>query len=132
MIQRPGKLEQRFLHVPGRRGTALGAQAAMNTKVFILDHDPRCLFQRTRYKQGLIGILPGRPELAEQIIPLGVGGNRQALRGTDVQASVAFDAKIIGKNRLDITVKAALDLFLHLVRGKAQLDFRGEVFESLR
>src|SRR5438874_13453730 len=37
------RVEQEFLHVPCARQTALGAQAAMQTNVFVLHHHPASL-----------------------------------------------------------------------------------------
>src|SRR5688500_17337829 len=46
-------LDRGFLHVPGRRGTALRTQAAVHTQVFVFDHDATGMFQRRRYVQSL-------------------------------------------------------------------------------
>src|SRR5687767_11694273 len=35
-----------LLHIPGRSRTALRAQAAVHTQVFVFDHDPPGMFQR--------------------------------------------------------------------------------------
>src|SRR5271166_7138381 len=35
-----GHVEQEFPHIPGAGRTALGAEAAMQANIFVLDHDP--------------------------------------------------------------------------------------------
>src|SRR5688572_32865222 len=59
--------DRRLLHVPGRGGAALRAQAAVHTKVFVFDHDARRVFQRRRYVQGLSDIFRRRLEARAQI-----------------------------------------------------------------
>src|SRR5207342_1239243 len=44
-------LNVRLLHVPGRGRATFGAQAAVHTEVFVFDHDPARMFQRTRHIQ---------------------------------------------------------------------------------
>src|SRR6185295_10121160 len=57
----------RLLHIPGRSGAALRAQAAVHTQVFVFDHDAAGMFQRGRYVQSLSDVLRGRLQPAAQV-----------------------------------------------------------------
>src|SRR5579859_2439712 len=46
----------RFLHVPGRRRAALGAQSAVHANILVLDHHPLRTGQRRRHVQRLTRI----------------------------------------------------------------------------
>ena len=125
------EFKQRLFHIPGSGGTTLGTQAAVQAKVFILDHDATGLLQRFRNKQRLILVPPWSLECTQYIYPFTVGCHGQALSGTDIQAGIAFDTQRVKEHGLDITIQTALDLSLNLVDGKTQLNLGGEVLESL-
>ena len=103
----------------------------MYTEVFILDHNPFCLFQCLGNKHRLITIPAWCLQLAKQVHLLGIGGHRQALGWAYIDTGIAFNAQIVQKYRLDVTVEAAFGLGLNLLCCKTQLNFRGQVFETL-
>src|SRR5687767_673705 len=71
-----GRLEEELLHVPGAGRAALGAQAAMQADVFVLDHDAHGL-QRAGEVKVLREVQGGRVQAGTKIlfVPVGSKGN---------------------------------------------------------
>src|SRR6185436_15626193 len=107
--------DRRLLHVPGRRRTALGTQAAMHAQVLVFDHHPCRVFQRRGYVQGLSDILRRRLEPGTQFGLFTVVCDGEAVYRTDVDAGVALDAQLGLEHGLHVAVEATLHFFLDLL-----------------
>src|SRR3954466_53143 len=96
MLQTPGIWHEQLelSHVPRGGRTPLGAQAAVEAHVLILDHDPL----RLRYRLGPLELLRevrgrGRQQGAQVEFVGHVVRDRQTIHRTDVDAGVALDAE---------------------------------------
>ena len=91
---RPGvrQLEQELLHVPGAGRAALGAQAAVQADVLVLDHHAAGL-QPARTRTGLRQVAaPARVSRVRSSASSPLRGEGDAVRRADVDAGVALDA----------------------------------------
>jgi hypothetical protein len=68
----------KLLHIPGRGRAALGAKAAMDTEVFVLEHQALGLWQRTRSEQGLVKIASGCGKAFAELLLFAIGSDGQA------------------------------------------------------
>ena len=102
-------LDEVFLHVPGSGGTALGAQAAMQADVLVLDHHAPGL-QVAGDVEVLVRMRRGRLQALAQIGFLAILGEGDAVHRADVDAGVALDAERGREHGLDVAVQAALRL----------------------
>src|SRR5258708_3018155 len=84
LIRRQWNFDRGILHVPCRRGAALGTQAAMHADVLVLDHDPLRMRESARYVQGLRHIRRGRLEPGTQLRFRAIGRDRETVDRTDV------------------------------------------------
>src|SRR6056297_3052877 len=84
-----------FLHVPGTRGAALGAQAAVHAQVLVLDHHPARLRQGAGDEEGLFQVLGGRRQALPELLLAAVRRDGQAVHRADVDAGVALDAELV-------------------------------------
>src|SRR6202140_4830988 len=75
-----------FLHVPRGRRAALGAEAAVNAEILVLDHHPPGLWQRRGHVQRLVEVLRGGHQPGAEIGLVTVLGDGQALHRADVDA----------------------------------------------
>src|SRR4051812_40974392 len=121
-----------FLHVPGRRGAALGAQAAMDAHVLVLDHHAPGLRQGSRDVEVLGSVGRRHRQAGPQGVLVRVRRDGQAVDRADVDAGIALDAQLVAEHRLHIAVQATLDLAGGLLRIEAQLDFQAQLLEALR
>src|SRR5207302_3271068 len=118
-------------HVPGSGGTTLGAKAAMDTEVLVLEHEALRLRQRTRGENVLLLVQRGHGQSLPERRLLSVLGDGEALQRADVDASVTLDAEPVGEDRFDVAVQAPLDFSRRLLRREAELDLDVEALESL-
>src|SRR5437762_1541358 len=102
-----GHLDQRLLHVPGTGRTALGAQAAVQADVLVLDHDAAGL-EVVGDVEVLREVHRRRLELPAQIRLFGVGRKDDAVHRADVDAGVALDAERAGEDGLHVAIETAL------------------------
>src|SRR6267378_3292980 len=130
-VPRVGQVEQEFLHVPGARRAALGAQPAMQAHVLVLRHDPARL-QRPRDVEILRGIPRRRGEARAQVRFLAVLGEGDAVHRADVHAGVALDAQLVGEHRLHVAVQAPLRFLEAGHRVEAKLDLDLDVLQRDR
>src|ERR1039457_4761617 len=121
-----------FLHVPRGGRAALGAEAAVDTEVLVLDHHAPGLRQRGGHIQRLVEVLRGGHQPRAKIGLITVLGDGQALHGADVDARVALDAQRRLEDSLDVAVEAALDLARGLLGGEADLDLGADALEPAR
>src|SRR5690606_30756033 len=94
-------------HVPGGRGAALRAEAAVEAEILVLEHEPGRLREGPRGEQGLVGVERRNGETQTDLIVLAVGRDREAVHRTDVHARVTLDAELVGEVRLDVAVEEA-------------------------
>src|ERR1700742_4019823 len=98
-------LHVRLLHIPGRGWAALGAESAMDTQVFVLDHDPTGLREACGNHQGLCQVFGGSLEPRTQIGLLAVLSDGEAIHRADVDTGVALDTQLCAEHRLHIAVQ---------------------------
>ncbi len=124
-------LEEEFLHIPGPGRTALGAQPAMQADILVLGHDAPGLEQA-----GDIDVLGQierrRLQPAAQLGLVAVLGEADAIHRTDIDAGIAFDAELVGKDRLGVAIEAALCLLEGEHGIEAQLDLGLDVAQRQR
>ena len=89
-----GGLEEELLHVPGAGRAALGAQAAVQADVLVLDHHAAGL-QRAADVQVLRQVRRRRLQARAQVGLVAVGGEGDAVHRADVDAGVALDAQLV-------------------------------------
>src|SRR5450432_1252604 len=87
----PRLREHELLHVPCARGAALGAQAAVQADVLVLDHDAARL-QLVGDVDVLVGVPGRRMQARPQVGLVAVDGEGDAVGGADVDAGIALDA----------------------------------------
>src|SRR5580698_886334 len=120
-----------LLHVPRSGRAALGAQPAVNTKVFVFHHHAAGLRQRCGDQQRLGEIQRRRFQARAQIGLVAVAGHGETIDRTDVDAGIALDAQLRGEHGLHVAVQATLHFLGVLLRGEAQLHLDVEFFETL-
>ena len=91
------------LHVPGGGWAAFGAEAAVETNVFVLDHDAAGL-ESVLNVQRLAEIERRHLSTRAEIVLFAVRGKRNAACGTDVDACVALDALRRAENGLHFAI----------------------------
>src|SRR5690606_31536026 len=101
--------QQELLHVPGTGRATLGAQAAVQAHVLVLDHHPQRL-QRPGHVQFLFEVQRRRGQPGAQVGFVAVGGEGDAVGRANVHAGVALDALVLREHRLHVAVEAALGL----------------------
>src|SRR6185312_3047228 len=117
------------LHVPGAGRAALGAEAAMQADILVLDHDAAGLEAAADVK--ILGRVDRRRvEAAAQLFLLAVGGEGDAVHRADVDAGVALDAELRREDRLNIAIEAALGLEIGQLVVEAELDLDPDVLED--
>src|SRR5688572_25911734 len=79
--------QQELLHVPGTGRAALGAQAAVQADVFVLDHHPQRL-QWLGHVQVLLGVERRRGQARAEFVFFAVGGKGDAVGRADVDAGI--------------------------------------------
>ena len=110
-VARVRNLQLELPHVPRGGRAALGAQAAVQADVLVLDHHPAGLLAAARTRTAAARGCRPAPAAAPRrsgSSPFGVIVRQST--GTDVDAGVALDAQRVGEVRLDVAVQAALDL----------------------
>src|SRR5215468_10938375 len=125
-----GEIEQELLHVPRPGRAALGAQAAVEADVLVLDHHAAGL-EGVGDIEVLGQVRRRRLQPCAQVLLLAVGRERDAVHRPDVHARVALDAELRGEYRLDIAIEAALRLLERGLRVEAELDLDFDVLEGL-
>ena len=132
--RRHGERDQQLelLHVPRRGRAALGAQAAVDAEVLVLDHDAAGLRQRRGGEERLVevdgrrgsGACAGRPPRRSRVMV------RHCTGQMSMQASHSMHSGA-GEDRLDVAVEAALHLARGLLGGEAQLHLDVDALEAL-
>src|SRR6267142_2467535 len=123
-----GHLDQVLLHVPGAGRAALGAEAAVQADVLVLDHHALGL-QRPGDVEVLRFILGRRGEASAQLLLLGVEDEADAVHRADVDAGVALDAEAIGEDGLHVAVQSALRFLPRRGDIEAELDLHLHVLD---
>ena len=113
-------------HAPGR--AALGAQAAMQADILVLRHDAAGL-ERRRHIDVLREVHRRRHEPGPQLRFVAVLRERDAVHRADVDARVAFDAKLVVEDRLHVAIEAPLCFRVGGLQVEAELDFDANVRE---
>src|SRR6202140_5024316 len=118
-----------FLHVPRGGRAPLGAEAAVDAEILVLDHHAPGLGQRRGHVQGLVKV-PGRRHQSHTEIGLvTVLGDGQALHRAYVDARVALDTERCREDGLDVAVEAALHLTRGLLGGESDLHLGADALE---
>src|SRR5437588_10520472 len=94
-------VEQELAHVPGAGRAALGAPAAMQADILVLDHDAAGL-ERIADVEILPEIGCRCAKTLAQLCFLAVFGKGDAIHRADVDAGVALDAQLTGEHGLDV------------------------------
>src|SRR5271166_5744580 len=102
-------VEEEFAHVPCPGRAALGAEAAMEADILVLGHDPPGL-QRIADIEVLLEVEGRGHQAPAQLLFATVVSEGNAIHRADVDASVAFDAELAGKDGLHVAIEAALGL----------------------
>ena len=124
-------MQGKFLHIPGRRRAALGAEPAVHADVLVLHHHAARVLERFADIERLRDVLRWRLEPRSQIGLLAVWRHGQAIDRADIDASVALDAELGVEHRLHIAIETALHLGGGLLGGEAELDLDVDVLEAL-
>src|SRR5678816_1204384 len=122
----------KFPHVPRIGWTPLGAQAAVQTDVLVLDHEAAGLLEWPRREQRLLGVQRGQLHVRAQLLLVSIRDDREAVHRADVNAGIALDAQRVGEMRLHVTVETALDFVSGLLSCEPQLDLSIETLEPRR
>src|SRR6266508_3687978 len=125
-------LQYELPNVPRIGRTPLGAETAVHTHVFILDHHAAGLLEPSGNEERLIRSDARRGQPLLQLSFLAIRRNRQAVSRTDIDARVALDTQGIGEVHLNVAVEAALDLDIRLFRREALLHFDSERLKPMR
>src|SRR5690606_35494217 len=125
---RPGTrhFDQGLAHVPCAGRAPLGAQAAVQADILVLDHDPAGL-ERNGDVQVLAGVERRGAQARPQLLLGPVGHEADAVGRADVGAGVAPDACRCGEHRLDIAIQAGLRLVPCGLRIEAELHLDTDV-----
>src|SRR5205814_5279147 len=127
----PGYIEKEFAHVPSARRAALGAQAAMQADILVLDHDAPGL-QRIADIEVLPEIERRGHQPAAQVFFGAVFGEGDAIHRADVDAGVAFDAQLAGKDGLHVAIEAPFGFEKCELLVIAELDLDPDVLQRDR
>src|SRR5580704_4238996 len=103
----------------------------MHANILVLHHDARRLRQRRRHVQRLRRIRGGRRQSRTQIRLRAILRDGEAIHRTDVDAGIALDAELRGKDRLHVAIEAALHFERRFFRGESQLDFDVDFLEAI-
>src|SRR5487761_2241648 len=114
-------VDHELLHVPGAGRAALGAQAAVQADVFVLDHHAAGLEQR-RHVQRLLGVARRCAQPCAQVGLVAIAGERDAVGRADVDAGIALDALAGVEDRLHVAVQAALRFLPRRLHIEAEFD----------
>src|SRR5271155_2354637 len=128
---RPGYVEQEFAHVPGSGRAALGAQATMQADILVLGHDAPGL-QRIADIEVLLEVERRGHQPATQVFFVAVFGEGDAIHRADVDAGVAFDAQLAGKDGLHVAIEAAFGFEERELVVIAELDLDPNVLQRDR
>src|SRR5688572_33280114 len=96
-------VEEELLHVPGAGRAALGAQAAMKADILVLYHYPSGC-ERVRDVESLVAVERGCAEPLPEMLLGAVDREGDAVGRADVGAGIAFDAEVLGEDRLHVAV----------------------------
>ena len=122
---------EELAHVPCAGRTALGAQAAMQADILVLDHDAPGL-QRVADIKVLLEIGCRRAEPGAQLCFLAVLGEGDAVHRADIDAGVALDAQLAGEYRLNVAIQAALGFEIGELVVIAEFDLGPDVVQRDR